>query len=149
MDQREQRFVTELLSLLGLGGKAIYAQLLGTLADGALSLSTVSWWSRRFKTRNTSCEDAEWPSRPMIIIGDILRKFLAKYPFDSAKIIPRHFGVSVSTVKENLVRELGFKKHTRRWVPYFPDTDPKNYLRLSSIQLLKLLRERGPCDLLA
>jgi hypothetical protein len=36
----------------------------------------------------------------MTIIGDILRKFLAKYPSASAKIMSRHFGVSASTVKE-------------------------------------------------
>jgi hypothetical protein len=41
MDGREQRFVIEFFWLQGLGGKAIDAQLSGTLAEGALSLSAV------------------------------------------------------------------------------------------------------------
>jgi hypothetical protein len=49
----------------------------------------------------------------MVIIGDILRKFLARYSFASAKAMPRHFGVGPSTVKEVLSRELGFMKYAR------------------------------------
>jgi hypothetical protein len=48
----------------------------------------------------------------MIIIGNILRKFLAKYPSDSAEMMLQHFGVSASTAKEIMIRELRFKKYT-------------------------------------
>jgi hypothetical protein len=46
----------------------------------------------------------------MVIIGGILDKFITKYPFPSAKVVSRYFGVSPSTVKEVLSRELGFRK---------------------------------------
>jgi hypothetical protein len=49
----------------------------------------------------------------MVIIGDILCKFVAGYPFASAIVMFRYFGVSLSTVREVLSRELGFKKCVR------------------------------------
>jgi hypothetical protein len=85
MDEREQRFVIKFLWFQALGGKAIDAQLSSTLVGTALSFSTVQRWLRRFKEENTSCEDVEQPYRPMVIIGDILCKFFARYPFASAK----------------------------------------------------------------
>jgi transposase len=99
MDEREQSSVIKFLWLQGLGGKPIRAQLSSTLAGTALSFSTVQRWLRRFKDGNTSCEDAERPGRPMVIIGDILRKFLARYLFASAKVMSRHFGVNPSTIR--------------------------------------------------
>jgi hypothetical protein len=71
----------------------------------------------------------------MIIIGDILRKFLAKYLFASAKIMSRHFGVSASTVKEILIHELEFKKYARRWVPHFLDAAQRKSRQSSAIEL--------------
>jgi hypothetical protein len=50
----------------------------------------------------------------MVIIGDILRKFLVRYPFASAKVVSRDFGMRFSTVKEVLIREPGFSKYARR-----------------------------------
>jgi hypothetical protein len=47
----------------------------------------------------------------MVIIGDILRTFLARYPFASVKVMSRHFGVGHSTVKEVLIRDLRFTKY--------------------------------------
>jgi transposase len=96
-----------------------------------LSLSTVQWWLQRFKQGNTSYEEAEGPGRPMIVIGDILSKFLAKYPFASVKVMSQHFGVGALTVKETRVREFGFKKYARRRVPYLLDGAQEKY-RLSS-----------------
>jgi hypothetical protein len=49
----------------------------------------------------------------MVVIGDIMREFLARYPFDSAKVMPRHFSVSISTAKEVLSLEFGFRKYAR------------------------------------
>jgi hypothetical protein len=63
----------------------------------------------------------------MLTIGDILRKFLARYRFDSTIVMPRHFGVNPSTVKEVLSRELGFRKSARQWVPHLFDDAQKNH----------------------
>jgi hypothetical protein len=49
----------------------------------------------------------------MIVLGDSLRKSLAKYPFASAKITSWHFGVIPSTVKEILIHELGSRKSVK------------------------------------
>jgi transposase len=143
MGEREQRFVIKFLWLDGLGGKIVHAQLSSTFAGTALSLSTIQRWLCRFKEGNTLCEDAERPGRPMVIIGDILRKFLARCPFASAKITFCHFGVSPSTVKEVLSREFGFRKYARRWVPHLLDDAQKNHQRASAIELLVLLRGLG------
>jgi hypothetical protein len=48
----------------------------------------------------------------MIITGGVPYKFLAKYLFGSAKFMSRDFGVSASTVKETMIRKLGFKRYT-------------------------------------
>jgi hypothetical protein len=73
----------------------------------------------------------------MVIIGDILLKFVARYPF--AKVMSRYFGVSLSTAKEVLSRELGFRKYARRWVPYLLEEAQKKCPRASAIELLELL----------
>jgi hypothetical protein len=138
--------VIQFLWLQGLSGKVIYAQLLGTLAENALSLSTVHGRLRRFKEGNSLCEDDERPGRPMTVINDILCNFLAKYLFSSVTIILRHCGLSASTVKELLIRELRFKKYVRRWVPHLRDMAQNKHCQLSGFNLLKLLREREPFD---
>jgi hypothetical protein len=111
MDEREQRFVIKFLWPQGLGGKAIHAQLSNMPAGTALSLSTVQTWLHRFKEGNTSCEDA---NRLMVNIGDIMRMFLASYPFAPAKVMSRHFSVSPSTVQRILNRKLGFRKYAQQ-----------------------------------
>jgi hypothetical protein len=125
MDGREQRFVIRFFWLRGLGRKAIYAQPSGTLAESALCLSTVQWRLRRFKEGNTSYEETERFGIPMIAIGDILRKFLAKHLFGSAKNMS-HSGVSAWTVKEILTRKLEFKEPFRRWIPHLLDVIKKS-----------------------
>jgi transposase len=142
MDEREQRFVIKLLWLQGLGKKAIHAQLSSRLAGTDLSLSIVQRWLRHFKEGNTSYENAARPRRPTVIIGDILSKFLARYPFASAKVMSRHFGVSSSTVKEVLICELGLRKYAGRWVPHLLDDTQKNHRPAPEIELFELLRGR-------
>jgi transposase len=139
MDEREQRFVIKFLWLQGLGWKAAHTQLSSTLTGTALSLSTVQRWLRRFKEGNTLREDAERPGRPRVIIGNILRKFLARYLFTSAKGMSRHFCVSPSTIKEVLSRELGFRKYSRGWIHHLLDEAQKNHRCASAIELLELL----------
>jgi hypothetical protein len=82
----------------------------------------------------------------MVIIGDILRKFFARYPFASRKAASLHFGASPSTVKEAVGRELGFRKYAQRCVPRLLDDSQKNHPGTSAIELLKLLWEREAYD---
>jgi hypothetical protein len=87
MDEREQRFIIKFLRLQEQGSKAIHYHLGGTLGHLAVSLPAVKRWLRRFKEGDTSCEDRNRAGRPLTIMGDILSKFLSKYPFASAKNI--------------------------------------------------------------
>jgi transposase len=128
------------------GTSCIHAKLSSIFAGIALSHSTVQKWLRRFKEGNTLCEDAERSGRPMIIIGDILSKFVARYPFASAKVISRYFRVSPSTVNKVLSRELGFRKYARGWVPHLLDGGQKNHRSASTIELLELFRRREAHD---
>jgi hypothetical protein len=93
-------------------------------------------------TNIISCENAERPGRPMLMMGDSFRTFLEKHPFASAQIMSEHFDVSRATVKEILSRELGLRKYTRRWVPHLLDDAQKNHRTLAAIEMLALLRDR-------
>jgi hypothetical protein len=114
MNEREQKFVIKFLWLQGLGGKAIQ--------------SPIVEHTRRHRSVSFDCPTAApsfqgWKhfvrgGRTMVIICGILRKFRAGYPFASAKVMSRHFGVSPSSVEEVPSRKLGFRKYGRRWVPY-------------------------------
>jgi hypothetical protein len=75
----------------------------------------------------------------MVIIGDILCRFVARYLFASAKILSRYFGLGPSTVKEVVSSKLRFRKYARRWVPHLLDDAQKNHRRASAIELLELL----------
>jgi hypothetical protein len=77
----------------------------------------------------------------MLIIGDSLCKFLAKYPLASAKIMSKHFGVSASTVKEILIRELGLRKYQMNEDGcQLPRGQQRNDQRLGARELLEILR---------
>jgi hypothetical protein len=71
----------------------------------------------------------------MIITGDILRKFVARYPF--TKVKSRYFNASPSTAKEVLSRELGFRKYARL-----------RSEKSSAIELLEFLRGGKPLILM-
>jgi hypothetical protein len=44
---------------------------------------------------------------------------MQKCPFTSARIITQHFLKTVPTIKDIFQRELGMRKFSRPWVPYF------------------------------
>jgi transposase len=139
MDEVEQRFVVKYFFFKGWGNKKITAELQTTLHDSALSNSTVKRWIRKFKNGDLSCDDDSRPGRPMSILGPVLQKFLDRYPFASARVMSKHFGLSPPTVKEILRRELGLKKFSRRWVPHLL-SDAQKKLRVdASRQLLSML----------
>jgi transposase len=114
MDEVEQRFVATYFFIKGWGNKKITAESQTTFQDSALSNSTGKRWIRQFKNGDSSCDDDSRPGRPVTILGPVRQKFLDRYPFSSAKVISRHFRLSLPTVKEILRRELGLKKFSRR-----------------------------------
>jgi hypothetical protein len=114
MDEREQGFAIKFLWLQEQGSKAIHTHLRGTPGDLTVSLPPVKQRLRRFREGDTSCEDRIRARRPLTILGDVLSKFVFKYPFASAKNIVSHFDMSISTVKNLLGRELGLGQLIRR-----------------------------------
>jgi hypothetical protein len=52
----------------------------------------------------------------------------------------RHFGISVSIVKEILSRELRLNKYTRKWVPYELSGDQREFRADESGMLLDILQ---------
>jgi transposase len=119
MDKVEQRFVVKYFFIKEWDNNKITAELQITFHDSVLSSSTVKRWIRRFKNGDLSSDDNWSPGRPISILGPVRAKFLDRYPFPSARIISRHFRISLSTVKEILRRELGLKKFSRIWVSHF------------------------------
>jgi histone-lysine N-methyltransferase SETMAR len=139
MDEVEQRFVVKYFFLKGWGNKTITAELQTTFGDSAISNSTVKRWIRKFKNGDFSCDDDSRPGRPLATLGPALQKFLDRYPFASAKVISRHFRLSPPTVKEILMRELGLRKFSRRWVPHLLSDAQKEARIVECGKLLSML----------
>jgi hypothetical protein len=90
--------------LKGHGSKLIHKELVSTLHDNAISLSTVKNRLRRFKSGDLSCSDEERPGRPLISMRLALQRFLKKIPFASAQVMTGHFSVDRATIKSILDR---------------------------------------------
>jgi transposase len=110
MNEFEQRFIVKSFHLKGWGNRRITAEFESTFQGSALSRATTKRWLRKLKSGDLSCLDENRPCRLVTILEPVLRKFLDKYPFASAKVLSRHFGISPPTVKKILHRELGPKK---------------------------------------
>jgi transposase len=125
MDEVEQGFNVKYFFIKGWCNNKITAELQTTFHDSALSSSAVKRWIRKFKNGDFSCDDDSRPGRPMSILGQVLQRFLDRYPFSSARVISRHFHISPSTVKEILRRKLRLKKPSRRWFPHLLSHDQR------------------------
>jgi transposase len=127
MDEFEQRFIVKYFHLKRWENKRITAELESTFQGSSLSNTTVKRWLRKFKSGDLSCSDEIRPGRPLTILGPVLKKFLQKHPFASAKVMSTHFDISPPTVKEILSRELGLRKYIPRWVPHELSQDQKKF----------------------
>jgi transposase len=131
----EQRFIVKYFHVKGCGNRRITAELESTFQGSTLSRTIVKRWLRKFKSGDLSCPDENRPARPLTILGPVLKKFLDKHPFASAKVLSRHFDISPPTVKEILHRELGLRKYSPRWVPYEPSEGQKK-CRVNQLEML-------------
>jgi hypothetical protein len=117
IDRIEERMMVKQISLKGHRSKLIHKELVSTLQDNAISLSTIKNWLRRFKSGDLSCGDEERPGRPLISMSPALQRFLKKFFFASVQVVAGPFTVDRATVKSLLDWELGLRKFTRRWMP--------------------------------
>jgi transposase len=143
MDQIEQRVVVKYFFLKGYGSKLIHKELVSTLQDKAISLSTVTNWLRRFKSGDLSCGHEEWSGRPLISLGPALQRFLMKFPLASARVMTGHFSVDRATIKSIHDRELGLRKSAYRWVPHILSAEQKLRRGTESQSLLTILANLG------
>jgi hypothetical protein len=125
MDKRQQRFVIMFLWPREYGPRQIRQELLATLGSDADCQDSVQYWVARFQSGDTSCEDISRPGRPLTDLAEPFGLFLQNYPFDSARLLSRHFNVCATTAKDAHVRDLGLKKFTRRWVTRRPSDTQK------------------------
>jgi transposase len=88
--------------LKGHESKLIHKELVNTLQDNAISLSTIKNWLRRFKSGNLVCGNEERPGRPLISMGPTFQRFLKMFPFASARVIAGQFSVDQAVIKSIL-----------------------------------------------
>jgi hypothetical protein len=141
MDEPESRVVITLLWPHKHGLQVIHAHFWGTLGAPAVPLPTVKRSACRFRAGDTSCEDEPKLGRPLIILGDVLSKFLLKHLFASVKIIAKHFDLSGLTMKNLLIGEIWIRKFTRRWVRHSLSGTQKRERATQSKLLLDLLHQ--------
>jgi hypothetical protein len=106
----------KLLFMQGKRCKTIHGELSGVLGEASVSLATVKRWCRRFKDGNFSFADEFRSGRPRTDIGEVMSQFLKRWPFLSAHVLAKKLAASPHTIKEILIRDLGMRKFTRRWV---------------------------------
>jgi hypothetical protein len=115
--------------------------LISTLGRDAYHLSQIKTWLQRFKNGDLSCKDHSRPGRPVLTLGSRLETSLLKYPFASARVIAQHFCTTAPTIKDILHRELGIRKFSRHWVPYFFSEAQKAAGAEASKEMLQILQD--------
>jgi hypothetical protein len=68
------------------------------------------------------------------------------YPFASARVITQHFLPMVPMIKENLQRELGMRKFSRRWAPHLLSPAQKVACFEASKTILRVLQDAESDD---
>jgi hypothetical protein len=114
MEKRQQRFVIKFFWLREYHSRQTHQELFATLGSDAYSEDSVQYWVVHFESGDISCEDISRAGRPLTDLAELFCLFLQDYPFASARMLSRHFGVCATTVKDILARDLGLKKFTRR-----------------------------------
>jgi transposase len=114
MDRIEQRVIVKYFFLKGHGSKLIHKELVSTLQDNAISLSTVKNWLRRFKIGDLSGRRRRTAWKNSNFFGLALQRFLKKFPFATARAVAWYFSGDRDTIKNILDWELGLGKFTRR-----------------------------------
>jgi hypothetical protein len=74
-------------------------------------------------------------------LGPQFEAFLQKCPFARARVIAKHFLITIPTVKEILQRELGMRKFSRRWVSHSLSSAHKVVQVEASKEMLRILQE--------
>jgi transposase len=75
MDRIEQKVMMKYFFLKGHGSKRILKELVSTLQDNKISLSTIKNWLRRFKSGDLSGGDEEGHRRRLISLGRFFSTF--------------------------------------------------------------------------
>jgi hypothetical protein len=125
--------------LKGHGSKLIHRELVSTLQNNAISLSTFKNWLKRFLSGDLSRGDEERSGGPLISLGPAFQRFLEEFPFASARVRTGNFSVDRATIKSSLDRELGLRKFTRRWMLHILSAEEKLRRVTESQRLLTIL----------
>jgi hypothetical protein len=110
--KRQQWFVIKFFWLREHRHRPIHQELFATLESDACSEDSVQYWVACFESGDISCEDISRAGRRLTDLAELFRLFLQDYPFVSSRMLSRHFGVCVTTVKDYLARDLFEKMHS-------------------------------------
>jgi hypothetical protein len=113
MGKRHQRFVIKFFWLRESRPSQIHQEILTTLGSDAYSEDSIQYWVAHIESGDISCEDISRAGRSLIDLAELFRLFIQDYPFATARMLSRHFGVCATTVKDILASHLGLKKLTR------------------------------------
>jgi hypothetical protein len=141
MEKRQHRFVIKFFWLREYRPHQRHQKLIATLGSDASSEDSVQYWVARFESGDISCEDIPRAGRPHTDLAEPFRLFRQDYPFASARMLSRHFGVCATAVKHILARDLRLKKFTRPWVPHTLSGTQKVKGVEASTELLQVLSD--------
>jgi hypothetical protein len=137
----EQRAVIRLLTLKGLHAFAITAELKSVYGTGALAISTVKKWSKRFlEGRTVQCGGPRCGRSHTSDLAEAISSLLKERPYLSCEVLFGHFRIAKGTCLRILHDTLGMKKFQLRWVPHAMDTNQKTKRVTLSYGILRYYR---------
>jgi hypothetical protein len=109
----QQRFVIKFFWLREYRRRQKHQELLAILGSDAYSEDLMKCWVARFQSGDISCA---WQTFYRFCRD--LSPIPTKSSFASARVLSWHFSICATTSKKILIRVLGLKKLTLRWVPH-------------------------------
>jgi hypothetical protein len=146
MEKAERRGAIKFLSIKGLGARCIHAKLSRVLGDDCYNRAAIEHWLARFREGDLSCVNHSRSGRPVTDMLKCLRAFLDKLPLATANMMSKHFRTVRGTIMEILLRDLGLKKFSGRWVSHRLSSSQKADRVNRSRVLLHLLQQLQPFD---
>ena len=123
MDKIWHRGVIRYLQKTGLTTKEIHADMVSTLGDDALALSTVKKWAAEFKSGRESLEDDPRSGHPSAATTQENIDRIHQMVMNDRRLTISHLAnvisISHERVKNILHNELGMSKISAQWVPGF------------------------------
>jgi hypothetical protein len=100
----------------GLWPKAAHRKFSLVVGKRADSLLQTKRWVCRFEDGDRSCEIEEVSGRPLSDLMDGIRQHIKELPLTFAKVLAKHFNISVPIINRIFKTHLGLPKFSRKSV---------------------------------